>query len=81
MSGMIASVVGLAALGALSAVPFVVLIVPLALLGYGFAVVLTTAADLVLMSAPTGGSGRRLPCPRRPSNSGRRWGSHCWAVC
>ena len=53
MSGMIASVVGLAALGALSAVPFVVLIVPLALLGYGFAVVLTTAADLVLMSAPT----------------------------
>ena len=52
LSGMVSSTVGLISLGLLESQPYWAIVGPLVLLGYGFASVLTVAADLVLMSAP-----------------------------
>ncbi len=52
LSGMLASTIGLVSLGLLESQPYWAIVGPLVLLGYGFASVLTVAADLVLMSAP-----------------------------
>lgn len=52
LSGMTSSAVGLVATGLLAGAPYWALLLPLAMLGFGFATVLTTAADLVLTAAP-----------------------------
>lgn len=52
LSGMLASAIGLVAVGVLASAPYWLLVLPLCMLGYGFATVLTTAADLVLTAAP-----------------------------
>ncbi len=53
LSGMSSSSIGLLAVGLLVQAPYWTLVIPLAMLGFGFATVLTTAADLVLEVAPT----------------------------
>lgn len=51
-AGMMASAVGLIGVGVLESFGYWALVVPLALLGFSFGSVLTTAAELVLLSAP-----------------------------
>ncbi|MCB9411706.1 MAG: MFS transporter [Actinobacteria bacterium] len=52
LSGMASSALGLVAVGLLATAPYLTMVIPLAMLGFGFATVLTTAADLVLEVAP-----------------------------
>jgi DHA2 family multidrug resistance protein-like MFS transporter len=52
LTGMTSSSVGLVAVGLLASAPYWTMVIPLAMLGFGFATVLTTAADLVLKVAP-----------------------------
>ncbi len=52
LTGMTCSSVGLIAVGPLAAMPYWTMVIPLAMLGFGIATVLTTAADLVLKVAP-----------------------------